>query len=214
MSSTIQDKDLYRPVAGTVRKPIAPALFAIRGKLSPRTDLIIGLSAIMLLIAIWCLVSYTELVPNNFLPTPTLIWEGLVDYYQRGWLIPAIRRSCWRVIQALFWVILLGLPFGILLGTFAPVDAVFRKIVNGGKAVPVTAMSMLVVLWFGFDYSREERDFKRQRGLCACRARRRGKPLAGNPARSFAGSASTDLGRHRCLHRHHVDLHNTGRNHL
>jgi NitT/TauT family transport system permease protein len=151
MSSTTPNGELYRPVAGTVRKSIAPALFVIRGKLSSRTDLIIGLSAIGILAAIWCLVSYTGLVRNDFLPTPTLIWEGLVEYHQRGWLFPAIGRSCWRVVQALFWVLLLGIPFGVLLGTFAPVDAVFRKIVNGGKAVPITAMTMLVVLWFGFE---------------------------------------------------------------
>lgn len=148
MSTSTQDKLL---LAGAARKHRASAQFSIRGKLPSRTDAILGAAGIVVLILLWCIASYGNLVRHDFLPTPTLIWEGMVEYYQRGWLLPAIGRSSWRVIRALFFVILLGVPLGILLGTFAPVDAFLRKLVNGGKAVPITALAGLVTLWFGFE---------------------------------------------------------------
>src|SRR5262249_48733368 len=74
----------------------------------------------------------------------------LAEAYRRGWLFASIGRSLLRIIKALGFVILLGVPLGVLAGAFAPVDAFLRKLVNGAKAVPVPAISGLIVLWFGF----------------------------------------------------------------
>lgn len=47
-------------------------------------------------------------------------------------------------------IILVGVPLGVLIGSFPPADAFTRKLINGGKAVPVTALIGLIFLWFGF----------------------------------------------------------------
>jgi len=125
--------------------------FSIRGKLSPRTDMLIGLAGIAVLAICWCIATYGGFVKPMFLPKPTGIWEGLVSFYEKGWLLPAIGRSLWRVTKALLLVIVIGIPLGVLMGTFAPVDALFRKIVNGVKSVPTTGILGLVVLWVGLD---------------------------------------------------------------
>ncbi len=123
----------------------------VRGKLSPRTDLIISLTGIAVVIAVWCAVTYGGLVKPLFLPTPTGIWEGLADYQSRSWLLPAILHSLWRVTQSLFLVVLFGVPLGVLMGAFAPIDALLRKIVNGAKSVPTTGVVGLIVLWFSVE---------------------------------------------------------------
>src|SRR5215213_4298001 len=127
--------------------------FPIRGALSRRTDTLIGAAGILTLVGLWCLLSFGGFVARSFLPTPTAIWEGLVEFHHRHWLFPAIGRSTRRVATALLLVITIGVPIGVLIGSFAPVDAFLRKIVNGGKAVPTTALGGLVVLWVGLDES-------------------------------------------------------------
>lgn len=125
--------------------------FSIRGRLSHRADLLIGLAGIATLVLVWCVVTYGGYVRPLFLPRPTDIWQGLAEFHQRDWLFPAIGRSFWRVTQSLGWVILVGVPIGLLMGAFAPVDAFFRKVVNGGKSVPTTGIVGLIVLWFSIE---------------------------------------------------------------
>jgi len=126
-------------------------LFSVRGKLSPRVDLAIGLGGLAVLVALWCFVTYKGYVKPLFLPTPSGIWEGLTGFQTRGWLFPAIVRSSVRVAKALALVILIGVPIGALMGAFAPIDALLRKIVSGAKSVPTTGIIGLIVLWFSIE---------------------------------------------------------------
>ncbi|HZP82984.1 MAG TPA: ABC transporter permease subunit [Chthonomonadaceae bacterium] len=129
--------------------------FSIRSKLSPRADFLIGLSGIVALILIWCILTYGGFVKPLFLPTPTGIWDGLMEFQSNPnhppWVFPAIWRSFWRVTRSLGWVILVGVPIGVLMGAFSPIDAFLRKIVNGGKSIPTTGIVGLIVLWFSIE---------------------------------------------------------------
>jgi NitT/TauT family transport system permease protein len=112
---------------------------------------LIGLAGIATFVLVWCVLTYGGFVKPLFLPSPTAIWESLVEFHRRGWLFPAILRSTLRVAKSLGWVILIGVPLGVLMGAFAPVDAFFRKVVNGGKSVPTTGIVGLIVLWFSIE---------------------------------------------------------------
>ena len=124
--------------------------FRIRSSLSPRSDLMIGSLGVAVLIVVWCLLTYSGYVAPSFLPSPTGIWNDLAEANRKGWLLTSIGRSLWRITKALIAVISIGVPLGILVGAFAPADALLRKLVNGAKAVPIPAISGLIVLWFGF----------------------------------------------------------------
>lgn len=128
-----------------------PSLFRVRGKLSPGLDLGIGLTGILTVIVIWCWLTYGGHVKPFFLPTPTAIFESYREFIERDWLLRAILGSFFRVLKSLALVILIGVPIGILMGAFAPIDAFLRKLVNSGKSVPTTGIVGLIVLWFGIE---------------------------------------------------------------
>lgn len=128
-----------------------PAFFVIRGRLSPRADFGISLIGIGLVVVVWCFATYGHHIQPLFLPSPTGIWEGIVHFHEKGWLLPAIWRSFWRVTEALLLVILVGVPIGLIMGAFAPADAFLRKVVNGGKSIPTTGVIGLIVLWFSVE---------------------------------------------------------------
>jgi len=123
----------------------------VRERLSARSDLIIGLIGLGALAAVWCYLTYGGLIRPLFLPTPTSMWLGLEDFQHRDWLLPAIWRSFRRVTESLILVIIVGVPLGILMGTFTPIDAFFRKIISGAKSIPTTGVVGLIVVWFSIE---------------------------------------------------------------
>ncbi len=125
--------------------------FSIRGTLSPRVDLLLGLAGIATLLIIWCVLTYGGYIQPIFLPSPSRIWEGLADFHERGWLTAAIWRSFLRVTESLLLVILVGVPIGLLMGAFPVIDAFLRKLINGAKSVPTTGIVGLIVLWFSIE---------------------------------------------------------------
>jgi NitT/TauT family transport system permease protein len=137
--------------ASASRSAALAAAFAVRGRLSARSDLAIGVGTLALVAAIWCFITYTGRVQPLFLPTPGGIWEGALAFHERGWLIPAALRSTARVSVALLLVLAVGGPIGLLMGAFAPVDAALRKIVSGAKSIPTTGILGLIVLWFSIE---------------------------------------------------------------
>jgi NitT/TauT family transport system permease protein len=151
MSVSTGDKLPARSVSGSAQKRVASAYLPVRGELSTRSDALIGFTGVGVFIALWCVLTYAHLIRPFTLPTPTSIISTLIRLYNSGKLIMPIARSLWRVTQALLIVTAVGVPIGVLMGTFTPVDAFLRKLINGAKAVPVTGLTALVTLWMGLE---------------------------------------------------------------
>ncbi|MBX3119730.1 MAG: ABC transporter permease [Fimbriimonadaceae bacterium] len=126
-------------------------LLGVREKISGRLDFALGLSGILVAVAIWCFLTYGGHLRPLFLPSPSQLYESLAEFNSQGWLLSAIWRSFIRVSLALVIVIAIGVPIGILMGAFTPVDALLRKLVNGAKSVPTTGLVGLIVLWFSIE---------------------------------------------------------------
>src|SRR5579862_4208692 len=96
--------------------------FTVRGSLSRRMDTTLGLIAIAIALVAWFLVTYEyapdkRLVTGLFLPSPLDIVHGLQDLTRIGELPGAIWVSLWRIAQAMFYTIVVGVPIGILMGS-------------------------------------------------------------------------------------------------
>lgn len=123
----------------------------IREQLPPKKDLLLGLAGLATFVILWCWLTYGGHVKPLFLPSPSGVWEGIVSFANKGWLDRALIASTMRVLKALLLVVAIGVPIGILMGAFAPVDAFLRKIVNAGKAIPPPALIGLIILWFSIE---------------------------------------------------------------
>jgi len=151
MSLSTRDRGMLRPTIKGARKAAASVRFSIRDQLPAHIDALLGFMGILVFVALWCLFSYGNLVSRFALPTPTSIVQTFIRLYESGQLLMPIWRSLWRVLRALFFVILIGVPIGMLMGAFAPIDAFLRKIINGAKAVPITGLTALVTIWMGLE---------------------------------------------------------------
>lgn len=123
----------------------------VRAPISKGKDLLFSWVGIVVLIGLWCLLTYGGLVKPLFLPSPDQVLGGLSHFNDKGWLLPAIQRSFVRVTLALALVVVVGVPLGVLMGAFSPLDSMLNRIVNAFKAVPPTGLIGLIILWFSVE---------------------------------------------------------------
>lgn len=71
------------------------------------------------------------------------------------WFDRALTRnvlaSLWRVVQGCTLAALVGIPLGLLAGTFRRIDAFLAPISIFGRNVPIAALVPLTLIWFGID---------------------------------------------------------------
>jgi NitT/TauT family transport system permease protein len=125
--------------------------FDFRTGLPQQRDWMLQAAGVGVLVLIWCAVTYSGRVTPLFLPSPTAMIEGAAELVRRGLLVEALRISTVRIAKALLWVLAIGVPVGVLLGSFPALDSFFRQPLDALKAVPVTAIAPLVILWYGID---------------------------------------------------------------
>ncbi len=71
-------------------------------------------------------------------------------WYERA-LMRNLLASLWRVFQGFGLAVLIGMPIGILCGTFKRIDAFFAPISLFGRNVPIAALVPLTMMFFGID---------------------------------------------------------------
>ncbi len=125
------------------------SLWAIRQPIPSGTAL--GLSFIMpvLVLAGWCVLSYGNLVPADFVPSPTEVVRGTLQLFLQYDLWTAILVSSRRIALAFILASAIALPLGVLMGALTPVHHVFEPIVAPLRYMPISAFIPLLILWFG-----------------------------------------------------------------
>jgi ABC-type nitrate/sulfonate/bicarbonate transport system permease component len=123
----------------------------VRAAVSKTQEVMLSWLGVALLIGMWCGLTYGGVVKPLFLPPPNDVLRGLTHFNDLGWLVPAILNSFGRVLKALVLVTAIGVPLGVLMGAYPPIDAMLNRIVNGFKAVPPTGLIGLIILWFSVE---------------------------------------------------------------
>ena len=127
------------------------ALFRVRTELPARTRTALGWGMIALILLAWVVVTAANAVPALLLPSPMAMVEGGLELARKGDLLPSVLVTLGRIGQALLLVIAVGVPLGVLMGSFPVFDALLEPVVSAAKGVPTTAFIALVILWFGIE---------------------------------------------------------------
>ncbi len=98
------------------------------------------------LLAVWWIVS--QFVSDIILPPPSQVFIRLIEFASRTSFHQALGATLVRGIQGFFISLLLGSVVGILAGSFAAVEALFRPLLAVIKATPVLSVILLAFIWF------------------------------------------------------------------
>lgn len=118
------------------------------GKLSR----ILPFGGIGLLMLVWFAVTKGGLIESAFLPTPGETAKAFIDI-----LTNSLARDGWasvrRVLLAVSLSSLIGIPIGILLGSFGKLESFFKWIIFPLRTAPITAFIPVFMLFFGIEES-------------------------------------------------------------
>lgn len=124
-------------------------LFKIRGKISNRQYVGISVAFFITIIVVWTVVTEGGLVETMFLPSPLLVINNIVESFQSGALVEHAQISIFRIVMGFLLAALLGIPLGILVGSFKFMEALLRPFCEFIRYMPVPAFVPLVMVWGG-----------------------------------------------------------------
>ena len=87
--------------------------------------------------------------PSALLPTLPTIARALIDGVLDGTLATHALSTLYRVLVGLALAIGFGLPLGILMGRYRPVESFFLPLASALMPIPSLAWVPLFILWFG-----------------------------------------------------------------
>lgn len=129
---------------------LPPSVFwSIRQGFPRWLGILLSAIAIAIPLLIWAIVSYSGLVTPLFLPTPTaVISAGIKMLFEENLLVDILASSM-RVAAGFLVAAIVGVPIGILMGTFHSMESLFSPLVGTVRYMPVVAFVPLIIIWVG-----------------------------------------------------------------
>jgi NitT/TauT family transport system permease protein len=133
-----------------------PALFALRIAPPPMTRRLVGAGAVGVVVLIWWLATTgigaeERLVSPIILPSPAEVIRSFPSLLNDRALLQSIAATLKRVLIGFGLATAVGVPLGIIAGSWRVVEAGAAPIALFGRNLPVAALIPLTILWFGID---------------------------------------------------------------
>jgi len=126
-----------------------PDLFALRGKLTRGTNLLVGLLGVAILLLVWQAIPTAGLVPKSLLPTPLMILESFRELHFEDGLI---RNCCYSIklnMLGYLEAVLVAIPLGFVIGLFPVFRGLADFATKAMRFIPLAAATGLFISWFG-----------------------------------------------------------------
>ena len=111
-----------------------------------------GGACIGVVLLVWWLLTVGEgdarLVDAYTLPSPRETFESFPDLWKRE-LSRSIVISLVRVLAGFLLAAAIGVPLGVVAGSYLRVNAFFKPLVIFGRSIPIAALIPLTMVWFG-----------------------------------------------------------------
>ncbi len=127
----------------------------LRDFLSPREPLpqslylILALGSFAFFLVLWSILTYGKFVDALFLPSPGRVFQAGVDLFLEFEFATDILNSVYRVMMGFFIAAILGVPIGLIMGTFKVAEALTEPVVGFIRYMPASAFIPLFILWLG-----------------------------------------------------------------
>lgn len=107
------------------------------------------LLSLVLLLAVWTLITLFHLVNPLFLPPP---WKVIVTFFQllaTGGIGADILKTLYRLVLGFGLGAIVGIPIGLVMGRYEKVYHSLEFLVDFFRSIPVTALFPLFLVFFG-----------------------------------------------------------------
>ncbi|HUL23143.1 MAG TPA: ABC transporter permease [Thermodesulfobacteriota bacterium] len=140
---------------GKKEKALERAPRKLEDFLSPREPipkslyLILALSSFASFLILWSILTYGRFVDPLFLPSPGRVFQAGADLFSEFEFMTDILSSVYRVMMGFVVAALIGVPIGLMMGTFKVAEALTEPVVGFIRYMPASAFIPLFILWLG-----------------------------------------------------------------
>jgi NitT/TauT family transport system permease protein len=114
---------------------------------SRASKIVLPLMVAAVFLAAWhCLVRISG---SDLFPTPVEVLRGIVELIEKGLLLKYIVASLFRVTWGFSLAVLIGIPFGLLLGWYGRAFDAFNPMIQIFRPISPIAWIPVAILWFG-----------------------------------------------------------------
>lgn len=117
--------------------------------------LVIGLTTVFAIIALWFVTTAQGLLPAWAFPTPAELWVAgrriLLTGYGGGLLYEHILQSVRLILLGFFFAVIIGVPLGLLMGWSRRAEAFVNPVFEMIRPIPAIAWIPLAIVWLGLD---------------------------------------------------------------
>jgi NitT/TauT family transport system permease protein len=116
---------------------------------SQRTRILLGVAFFVIFFAAWAAATLGGYVSKTFLADPiTMVKDGWILLTKFGFAHD-IGMTVWRVLGGFVLAAVIGVPIGILMGAYKPIEAFLEPFVSFARYLPASAFVPLLILWAG-----------------------------------------------------------------
>jgi len=140
---------------GKKEKELERAPGRLEDLLSPREPipkglyLVLALSSFAFFLIIWSILTYGGFVDPLFLPSPGRVFQAGVDLFLELGFTTDILNSVYRVMMGFIVAAIIGVPIGLIMGTYKVAEAFTEPVVGFVRYMPASAFIPLFILWLG-----------------------------------------------------------------
>jgi NitT/TauT family transport system permease protein len=116
---------------------------------SPGAKVALGIAFFVLFLLAWSVATLGGFVSKTFLADP-------LTMVQAGWQLLTLHGfyrdigiTVWRVLGGFLIAAAIGVPLGILMGAYKPIEAFFEPFISFARYLPASAFIPLLILWAG-----------------------------------------------------------------
>lgn len=125
------------------------ALFRPLEPVSQRARIVLGIAFFVVFFALWAVATLGGYVSKTFLADPiTMVKDGWILLTKFGFAHD-IGMTVWRVVGGFVLAAIIGVPIGVLMGAYKPIEAFLEPFVSFARYLPASAFVPLLILWAG-----------------------------------------------------------------
>ena len=134
----------------------ASSLLALRIPPSRITRRLVGAGAVAFIVLLWWLATTGLGAEDRFispviLPSPAEVATSFPALFRERALLESVAATLRRVLIGFGMAALVGIPLGIMAGSWRVLEAAAAPVALFGRNLPVAALIPLTILWFGID---------------------------------------------------------------
>jgi len=126
-------KDFFHP-----REPIPNSLYVF-----------LAFGSFGFFLVVWSILTYGGVIDPLFLPSPGRVFEAGYDLFSELSFSTDILNSVYRVMAGFLLAAVIGVPLGLIMGTFKAAEAFTEPVIGFIRYMPASAFIPLFILWLG-----------------------------------------------------------------